>query len=574
MGTMRRLLVCTVAALAVACSSASPSRETPDASSHPRVDASQSKTDAGQPKADAGHHRLDGARDIGTPDAFDAGFLEPTATLPPLDAGCLITTLDAALLPEHPVVNLYPDASVEPSTPSVLSEWLSDGYGLTTLGAGEPLVAVLPPSIKTVPTPGASPRMLVRFVHLPDIQLADDESPNRMCNWDLPASEASTDGAFRPQEGYECRILNAAVRTINALNKSLPLSFVLTGGDNADNAQTNEIDWFLSIMNGSTFVKCDSGDYDDPVSGPNNDGKDPFAAHGLEVPWWWVTGNHDVLVQGNLVVNSEMKTTALGTMAIGATRDYTQPGGPLFTGPVVPDTRRMPLTRTELMTLISVDGDGHGVGSAQVSSGKAFYAFDVPNTNLRFAIFDTAAETGYDNGVIHQADVTSTIRPMLDQAKSDGKYVIAASHHPTDLIGDGSGPGGALQPDALTRQQWEDLLGGYDNVLFSLVGHFHSHRVKMITPGVSDGGVQGHAFWEIMTGALADYPHQFRLVEIWDDDNGWIRFRGIVTNYQTDDDPVAADGRLRGVADQVSGWAHDGYGTVADRNVEIYIQTP
>jgi hypothetical protein len=578
---MRRFLICSLGALAVACSSSS-SKETADASSHPGVDATQPKADVvtpkhdtGKPQADAGHHPLDAAKDGAVADAgTDIGFLEPTASIPALDAAVLTTTLDAALLPEHAVVSLKPDASVEPSTPSVLSEWLSEGYGLTTLGAGEPLNAVLPPSTSTVPTPGSSPTMLLRFVHLPDIQLADDESPNRLCNFDDPASEGSMDAAFRPQEGYECRILNAAVRTINALNTPLPLSFVLTGGDNSDSAQTNEIDWFMSIMDGSKFVKCDSGDYNDPVPGPNNDGKDPFVADGLDVPWWWVTGNHDVLVQGNLVVNASTVASALGTTAMGATRDYTQPGAPLFTGPIVPDARRKPLTRTELMTLVAADGDGHGVGATQVASGKAFYTFDVPNTPLRFAIFDTAAETGYDEGIIHQADVTSTIKPMLDQALSDGKYVIAASHHSTDMIGDGSGVGGTKQADALTQAEWESFLGSYDNLLFSLVGHVHTHRVKMIAPTTPDGGAPGHAFWEVMTGALADYPHQFRLIEIWDDDNGWIRMRAIVTNYQTDGDQVAADGRQRGIADQVSGWAHDGYGTALDRNVEIYIQKP
>ena len=74
---------------------------------------------------------------------------------------------------------------------------------------------------------------------------------------------------------------------------------MVLGGDNADNAQQNELDWFLSILDGAPSVECDSGKDDDPVTGPDNDPKDPFVAEGLKVPWLWVTGNHDILNQGN-----------------------------------------------------------------------------------------------------------------------------------------------------------------------------------------------------------------------------------------------------------------------------------
>ncbi len=506
----------------------------------------------------------DGSRESATDSASDLGFLEPTATLGPLTSAPL--TEAQTVVPVH--ATLSPPDPGPPSTPSVLSRWMSEGYGLTTLGAGAPLTDVAPPGV-TVPPAGPSPTMLVRFVHLPDIQLADDESPNRLCEFDAPASlGAATNGAFRPQEGDECRILDAAVRTINALNTALPLSFVLTGGDNADNAQTNELGWFLQIMDGAPFVKCDSGHYDDPVPGPNNDGKDPFAAVGLDVPWWWVTGNHDVNIQGTYPVNAEAQARAVGTVALGATRDYAQPGAPLSKGPLIPDPRRVPLVRADLMKLVGKDGDGHGVGAAQIASGKAFYTFDVPGTPLRFVILDTPAETGSVDGVIHQADVTSTIKPMLDEALADGKLVITASHHSTDQIADGSSLGGVAQADALTSQQWIDLLGGYDNILFSLVGHLHLHRVQYVTP------TSGHAFWEVMTGSLADYPHQMRLIEVWDDDNGWIRMRAIVTDYQTTNDPVAADGLALSIADETSGWSLDGNGTTTDRNIELYIEKP
>jgi hypothetical protein len=532
------------------------------------ADAGDAGQDAKTSRPDSGHHDAETkpGKDAEGDAKGDTGFLEPTATLPPLTSAPLTT--DQTIVPSHPLVS--PTDPGPPSTPSVISSWIAGGYGVTTIGAGEAVTPVFPPG-STVPPQGANPTMLVRFVHLPDLQLVDDESPNRLCQFDAPAAPGAgggTDGAFRPQEGDECRILDAAIRTINTVNKALPVSFVLTGGDNADNAQTNEIEWFMSIMDGAMSVKCDSGNYDDPVPGPNNDGKDPFVAAGLDVPWWWVTGNHDVNIQGTLPVDSAAQARAIGTTALGETRDWSQAGGPLSKGPLVADARRLPLLRKDLMKLVGSDSGGHGVGASQEASGKAFYTFDVPGTALRFIILDTPAETGSVDGVIHQADLDSTIKPMFDQAVTDGKWIITASHHSTDQIADGSSVGGTQQADALTEQQWIDFLGGYDNLLFSLVGHLHIHRVAYVTP------TSGHSFWELMTGAIADFPHQFRVIEVWDDDNGWIRLRAIVTDYQTDNDPVAADGRALAIADEVSGWGKDGQGTAADRNIELYIPKP
>lgn len=547
----------------LACSSSSSPPPKADAAVDAHLDAGGPRGDAGAKDSAARDAQADRATDAAHDSGTDLGLLEPTAALPPLTSAPLTT--DQTLVPSHALMS--PPDPGPPSTASVLSAWMTDGYGITTLGPASPLTEVAPPGA-TVPAAGASPKMLVRFVHLPDIQLADDESPNRVCEFDVPVSLGPTDGAFRPQEGDECRILDAAVRTINTMNKTLPLSFVLTGGDNADNAQKNEVEWFMQIMDGAASVKCDSGDYDDPVPGPNNDGKDPFAAVGLDVPWWWVTGNHDVDVQGNFPVDATSQARAVGTTALGQTRDYSRPGAPLSAGPLIPDPRRVPLARKDLMKLVGGDGDGHGVGAAQMASGKAFYSFDVTGTPLRFIILDTPAETGSDDAVVHQADVTSTIKPLFDQAVTDSKWVIIASHHSTDQLTDGSGVGGTAQTDALTVAQWESFLGGYPNLLFSLVGHLHENRVKYVAPP------SGHAFWEVMTGALADYPHEFRLIELWDDANGWVRMRAILTDYQTSGDPVAADGQALSIADYTSGWGRDGSGTAADRNIELYIPKP
>ena len=115
------------------------------------------------------------------------------------------------------------------------------------------------------------------------------------------------------------------MRTINAVNAEDAVDFVVLGGDNADSAQTNEVQWYLDIMDGAPVVHCDSGIDDDPVPGEANDPKDPFAPVGLDVPWYWVMGNHDVLVQGNFAIAGREDEPRCDVA--GATRDWSMPVG-------------------------------------------------------------------------------------------------------------------------------------------------------------------------------------------------------------------------------------------------------
>jgi len=214
-------------------------------------------------------------------------------------------------------------------------------------------------------------------------------------------------------------------------------------------------------------------------------------------------------------------------------------------------------------------GDGHGLTSEQVDSGKAIYTFDVPNTALRFLVIDTAAETGGAEGVIHRADVDSHIKPALDQAAADNKWVIVTSHHAVRALSDGGGFMGKVQKDALTGQQWVDLLGEYPNVIFSLAAHDHADHVER------QMAMNGHSYWELTTSALADYPHQARIIELWDEDNGYVSLQAIYVDLDMQDEPVAEEGRHLGVMDYVSGWnPFFKSGKTSKRNAILYVKKP
>jgi len=450
-----------------------------------------------------------------------AGAGEPVA-LAPLSKAPLTTEemIEPTKAPE-------PIGLLNPRLAEDVEALLEDGYGDYEIVEGEAVIARMMDG-SAPPSHGANPTLVARFVHLADTQLADDESPARVLNVDSPMG--LTSGAFRPQEGHECRILNAAVRTINKIGEDSPINFVVLGGDNADNAQTNEIDWVLGILSGSDLVDCDSGIDDDPVKGPNNDPKDPFIADGLTAPWFWVTGNHDVLNQGNFPPIDKQDEYLDDYAAVG-TRDWSQPGGPVILGDIAPDERRQPLTGVGVLSRVRADGDGHGLPDSAISSGRAFYSFDVEGTALRVIVLDTAAPSGSADGLIHQPEVDNFLIPELDAALADSKYVIVTSHHSSGQLTNGGGFGGIEQPDAALEEDLQEVLGGYPNLLMHLAGHTHHHRAVPIEPMI------GAPYWEVETSALADFPHQMRLVEIWNLDNGFLGIRMVAFDYQTEATP-------------------------------------
>lgn len=474
-----------------------------------------------------------------------------------------VSTTESTLSPTGPRQK-YTDGPNPAGKTEDLQSYLDRGFGeLAPAGGSAYVTKAIDGS--TPPPAGANAKRILRFVHLSDFQIADDESPTRVGQLD---SAGFTSSALRPQDAYLCRMANASVRTINAVHRKEPLAFTLMGGDNSDSAQTNEVDWVLGILSGSPNVECDSGDDTDIVGGADNDGKDPFVAEGLAMPWKWVTGNHDVLVQGNVAVNEFNMSVAISDSSSNGTRDYRAPlNGGISTDIIVPDPRRALLDRPALMAKVGADKDGHGIGANEKANGRATYTFDAGD-QFRVLVLDTAHEKGGAEGVIRKAEVDATIKPALDKAKADGKYVILASHHATASLTPEGGALGVMEPDAMLPAAWADFIGGYPNVVFSMVGHSHEHRARAVKPTGT-----GHAWWEVMTAAIADFPHQFRVIEIFDQDNGWLMLRGTTMDFSVEGDPVAQEGRRRGTVDLTSGWLpEDGTGKADERNVELWIK--
>lgn len=476
--------------------------------------------------------------------------------LAPLPA--VMLTTERTIVPTHAVA--FDERN--PLDPADRESLLADGFGEYSYGPGEPVIERTPDG-SAAPSPGSA-RRLVRFVHVTDIHVTDDECPARMEIFDGPHP---LDGAARPQAPYAARLLNAAVRTVNKLNETLPIDFVLLGGDSTDSALKNEATWVLNVLSGAESVTCDSGDVNDPVAGSENDPKDPFVAPGLSVPWKFCMGNHDVLIMGVKAINDAAIATATGSDSITGTTDWSQPGGVVVKGEVVPDENRRPLLRQEILELMSADGDGHGL-NGRPNPLKANYTMDVPDTPLRFIVYDTALEAGDASGIVRKSDVESFLRPALEAAKAEGKWVVLASHHGLKSISNGSLAGREVREDATLPEDVEAMFLSYPNIILSITGHTHENVVRWV------GEPTGTGFWEVQTCSLVEFPNQMRVVEINDEGNGYASIQLVGLDFATDGDAVAEEGRRFAILDHTAGWGAGGTGEPTDRNVKLYVKAP
>lgn len=448
---------------------------------------------------------------------------------------------------------------LDPRKPKDLLKMLALGFGSFETGPGEPLIERTldgspPPPIATSST------RLSRFLHLADIQLLDDESPLRVAK--LDSLELAS--AFRPQEAHGCHLLNAAVRTANALNARDPIDFVMLGGDNIDNAQTNELGWLKAILGGAPSVECDSGWDNQSWTKDPHYPKAPFSPVGLDVPWYWVTGNHDTLVVGNFPP-AQFPNKSTGSFSRFGTRVWEFPGGPVMAGLIKSDSERELLTMNALLDAVAEDGDGHGIDPEVKKYGKANYV--ETKGQIRFIVLDTSAETGGAEGLVRKKDLDSFLKPALEAARADNKWVVVVTHHVSADIKDGNVHGGVKQEDAVDAATWRSLLGSYDNLLMHLAAHSHFNKVNAIKPKT------GRSYWEVQTSALADFPHQMRLIEIHDQHNGYLTITGVSVDIAFTGDLLAEDAYKLGVLDTTSGWSPNGSGDLKDRNVRLWIKT-
>ena len=492
------------------------------------------------------------------------------------------------------------------------------------------------------PSPAGRGRALACLVHITDLQLADVQSPTRFEFLNARFADpryAEIVPVQRPQEALTAHAVDATVRTLGAARgpaTGLALQLAVTTGDAIDNAQWNELQAFLALLDGG-LVSPDSGgpdyegvqslDWPDDIfwrpDGPGPGGPDffrreygfpyhpgllrhalrEFAAVGLRLPWLSCFGNHEALNQGVGTQTPGLAAAQAGDRKpIGLPADFDHDGAlKLFTehpeafmaGPyrhVTPDPCRRPITRREFVEAHLRAGSrpfGHGFAERNRLDGTAYYAYDTPA--VRFIALDTNCLAGGAAGCLDR-EQARWLEARLGEVHSayrgrdgsdvrtghDDRLVILLSHHGTSTLdntcGSHAGPGG--EP-LLGVADLLALLYRFPNVVLWLNGHTHANAIRPHhDPARRSGG-----FWEVTTCAVVDWPCQTRMVEILDHGE----YLSIVTTMVDHDTPTAAASLEttddlaalhRELAANVPWGAATLPGTPRDRNTELRVLPP
>ncbi|HXW80856.1 MAG TPA: hypothetical protein VEJ84_15245, partial [Acidimicrobiales bacterium] len=269
---------------------------------------------------------------------------------------------------------------------------------------------------------------VLRVGHLTDFQIADVQSPGRFEFFERlrgrPGAEAYVP-ACRPQEALATHAVEAMVATLNGLPASpetgAPLGICVSTGDSLDNAQLNELEWFLALLAGGAIDPNSGGPvyegtqsagfepavYWCPEPGPDpfkerfgfpthpgllGEAVRPFRSPGLAVPWLSCFGNHDGLVLGTAIPTPGYEKVLLGgrktvDLPAGAdplsrVRQFPSVPEMFLTGPsraVERDPGRRSISRRDFVAAhLQAAGTpvGHGFNQANVSSGTAYGAYD------------------------------------------------------------------------------------------------------------------------------------------------------------------------------------------------------
>lgn len=373
-------------------------------------------------------------------------------------------------------------------------------------------------------------RLVARIAHISDAQVVDEESPGRTA-----ALWALNEFAWRAHERYSLHLLDGMIRAVNAYHARVaPIDFLIHTGDALDNAQYNELRWFLDCMDGRTL---------DPLSGvddrapgerepPHLDPHAPFRAEGLyrqgmhgdapSIPWYAAMGNHDRFAVGVFPLvrrlDGGLMAPLFGGPRIGVFLPATLvPDGalsygaitPAHPGPppqlllptwVLPNPERRFIAAGEFVDehfQTITQPPGHGFAA----DGRTWYAVK-PAPDLRLIVLDTSRVGAVvPGGIYHfggidreQADF---LRAELARADAADELVLLATHHPSRDLS-------VLMGTTMTPVDLRALLNSSPRVVAHLAGHTHCHRV------VNRGG-----YMELVTAGIIDVPQQGRIVEVW-----------------------------------------------------------
>jgi len=486
-------------------------------------------------------------------------------------------------------------------------------------------------------------QVIAAFIHLSDIHICDASSParleflDRIADPDNPLSQlVPYIGTYRAQEFLTTQVLEAMVQSANEMKKApltgAAIDAVVITGDVVDNAQSNELNWYKTILDGGV-VSPKSGDPDrsegshssnsdlydihyyhpdGPPTGlpadrphvlhnfPHYKGvlgasEKPFNAQGLKHQWLAVHGNHDALLQGTAAPTDILNELAQGPNKLASLKDmndlanlfsgFGEVGPAVYPGvehidtnEITEDSRRKLVTIEEWVEIHTNCGHDHGLEKEK--SSVAYYFRNI-NSHVRLIALDTVNRFGGWQGCIHREQF-EWLKDLLNESKD--MYVVLSSHHPLENLFNGYVPDG--EPAPALEAEVRQLLEQHPNVILWFAGHVHDHKISQSRR--ADGS---HAFWEIRTGSHIDWPQQSRVIEIVKSHNGKIAIGTVVFDHAG---PVVFNGTAEELADPVAlaglsrllaanDWQRQNGGTFAlelmegqaqDRNIWLWANDP
>ena len=445
---------------------------------------------------------------------------------------------------------------------------------------------------------------LASVVQLTDLHVTDVQSPMRVEFLHLLAGPA-----FRPQEALGPLATASLVRRVNSLQggpaTGRAFDALVSTGDNTDNHEHVELDWYLTLLAGGTIVpntgardrwegvqtfgdplfynpEAHHGDMYKRAGFPQVDGyfrrvMAPVSSAGVKIPWYAVFGNHDDSVQGTLPADWEflkaMYTSDRKITGFASDRDAkayvqaAQGGGPValsndavsLTRRVTADERRVPFTPFEFIKAHlreDVDGagpHGHGFSENDLNAVCGYYTFPIAEGVTGISL-DSTNRAGYTNGSIDDRQwkwLKSVLRAgssvyyddlgVRQHHDASDTMFVLFSHHDSKTMNNPVLPGDGTGIRHL-GPELVSLLSHYPNVVAWVNGHVHANNITAHRHALD----ARRSWWEINTASHVDFPQMARVIELADNHDGTVSiFTTLIESnapYQDDYDTTDPDG--------------------------------